>query len=137
MLNHFSTVTITVNQPPSIHNNPVNGSVFTAPATISISADATDADGLVSKVEFFNGTSKLGERTSKPWTYTWNNVAPGNYTITAVATDNASAKNTSAAITVRVNAYPEISISSPLSGSSFTSPANITLPPKSQTVTDD
>ena len=117
-----------INEPPSVSIvHPVNGSVFTAPATILISADATDADGLVSKVEFFNGTAKLVERTSEPWTYTWNNVAPGNYTITAVATDNASAKNTSAAITVRVNAYPEISISSPLSGSSFTSPANITI----------
>jgi uncharacterized protein (DUF2141 family)/signal peptidase I len=128
-------VKITVNQPPPVINqppsisitNPVTGSVFTAPVTISISADATDADGLVSKVEFFNGTGKLGERTSKPWTYTWNNIPAGTYKLTAVATDNASAKTTSAAVTITVNAYPEVSISSPVSGSNFNAPGNINI----------
>ncbi len=40
---------------------PVNGSEFTAPASIILTANASDQDGSVAKVEFFNGTDKIGE----------------------------------------------------------------------------
>jgi len=33
--------------------NPVDGSVITAPANIALQANASDADGSISKVEFF------------------------------------------------------------------------------------
>jgi hypothetical protein len=130
-----SAVKITVNQAPRVTNQapsvsivkPVAGAVFTAPATIAISADATDNDGLISKVEFFQGTTKLGERTSSPWTFNWNNVPSGSYSLTATATDNSGSKTTSSAVNITVRAYPVISITSPVSGSSFTAPANITI----------
>jgi len=130
-----AAVKITVNQAPRITNQapsvsivkPVAGAVFTAPATIAISADATDSDGLISKVEFFQGTTKLGEKSSSPWTFNWNNVPSGSYSLTATATDNSGSKTTSSAVNVTVRAYPIISITSPVSGSSFTAPANITI----------
>ncbi len=81
---------------------PANDANFSAPATISITATASDPDGTVSKVEFFNGATKLGEATSAPFTYAWTNVAVGDYTLTAKATDNMTATTTSAAITVHV-----------------------------------
>lgn len=37
--------------------SPADGSTFTAPASISITASASDTDGSVAKVEFFNGTT--------------------------------------------------------------------------------
>ncbi len=130
-----AAVKITVNQAPRVTNQapsvsivkPVAGAVFTAPATIAISADATDNDGLISKVEFFQGTTKLGEKSSSPWTFNWNNVPSGSYSLTATATDNSGSKTTSSAVNVTVRAYPVISITSPVSGSSFTAPANITI----------
>ena len=130
-----AAVKITVNQAPRVTNQapsvsivkPVAGAVFTAPATITISADATDNDGLISKVEFFHGTTKLGEKSSSPWTFNWNNVPSGSYSLTARATDNSGSKTTSSAVNVTVRAYPVISITSPVSGSSFTAPANITI----------
>jgi len=76
---------------------------FIAPATVEISANASTEEGYITKVEFFNGDTKLGEDSNAPYTYTWNNVARGSYQITAVATDNNGTSGTSAAVNVRVN----------------------------------
>src|SRR5690606_18194368 len=76
--------------------------VFNAPASIAIAATATDADGNVTKVEFFNGTSKLGEDNSSPYTFTWSNVPAGTYNIQVRATDNDGA-TTNATRQVTVN----------------------------------
>jgi hypothetical protein len=93
-----SAVTIAVinsNQIPNRHpivkiSNPRKGNTYENLSTIEIDATASDPDGTVSKVEFYNGQTKLVELTSAPYTYIWKNVAAGSYTITAVATDNLS-----------------------------------------------
>ena len=36
---------------------------------------ASDSDGTVAKVEFFNGTTKLGQDTTAPYGFTWSGVA--------------------------------------------------------------
>src|SRR5690606_25035404 len=67
----------------------------------SISAAASIADGSIQKVEFYNGSAKLGEDSSSPYTYTWTNVSAGNYTITAKAINNTGdMASASVAITV-------------------------------------
>jgi hypothetical protein len=58
---------------------PANGTTFTAPANITLSANASDADGSISKVEFFYGANKIGEKTSSPYSVSWTNVAAGSY----------------------------------------------------------
>ena len=80
-----------------------NGVTFTSPAKISLAATATDPDGTVTRVEFFNGTTKLSEDTTAPYAAQWNTGAAGTYTVTARATDNAGATQTSNAIAIRVN----------------------------------
>src|SRR5262245_12700398 len=67
--------------PSATITSPTAGSSFTAPATISLAATASDPDGTVSKVEFYNGTTLLGTDTTSPYSFTWNNVAAGNYTL--------------------------------------------------------
>jgi hypothetical protein len=67
-----------------------------------VGAVALDSDGTVSKVEFFQGALKLGEDTTVPYSYDWNNVAAGDYVLTARATDNAGEITTSAAINISV-----------------------------------
>jgi hypothetical protein len=93
------------NQPPTVSlTSPANGAVFTAPAKISLAATAADTDGSVARVEFFSGTTKLGEDTSAPYTLQWN-AGPstaGTHTLTARATDNAGAPTTSTARTITV-----------------------------------
>ena len=82
--------------------SPANGTRFTSPVKMSLAATASDADGTVARVEFFNGTTKLGEDTSAPYTLQWNVGAAGTYVLTARATDNAGATKTSIAVTVTV-----------------------------------
>ena len=95
-------VVAAVNSPPSVSiTNPVNNAVFSAPANIKIEATASDTDGSISSVEFFNGATSLGVTTG-PFSVTMSNVAVGAYTLTAKATDNLNATTTSSAITVTV-----------------------------------
>ena len=127
-----STVNITVNppnQPPTVSlSSPSNGAVFSAPANITLAADAADADGIVTKVQFFRGgTTLIGEDTSAPFAFAWNNVAAGTYSLTAKSFDNAGATTTSAAITITVNALPSVSLTAPTAGQIFPAPGNITL----------
>jgi beta-glucanase (GH16 family) len=99
----FSKVVVS-NQPPTVSlTAPANNATYTAPASINITANAADADGTISKVEFFNGAASLGSDATAPYTFSWNGVAAGTYTITAKATDNAGAVTTSSAATVVVN----------------------------------
>ncbi|WP_415830623.1 Ig-like domain-containing protein, partial [Gillisia limnaea] len=98
---------ITVNAPPAIAiTAPLNNASFNFPATIVIDATASDTDGTISKVEFFQGTTKLGEDLSSPYSFTWSDVASGNYSLTAIAIDNLGAATTSALVNISVNAPP-------------------------------
>lgn len=101
------TVTAPPNVPPSTSiTSPANNATFTAPATINITANAADSDGTVSKVEFFQGTNKLGEDLTNPYSFSWTNIAAGTYSITSKATDNAGAVTTSSAVSVTVSGTP-------------------------------
>ncbi|GAA4439580.1 hypothetical protein GCM10023188_36070 [Pontibacter saemangeumensis] len=101
----FGTESPSSNSAPEVAiSSPATGATFTAPASIAISATATDADGVVAKVEFYNGQTKLGEATSSPYSMAWNGVEAGVYSITAKATDNEGAVTTSAAVKVTVSA---------------------------------
>lgn len=93
--NFFPSITIT---------DPTNNTNFLPGSDITIMADAVDSDGSVVKVEFFvDGGTKLGEATTAPYSLTWSDVAEGDYTLTAKATDNEGGARTSLStkITVR------------------------------------
>ena len=61
-------VSIQNDSPPAVAlTQPANGATFTPPATVSLTATASDADGTVTKVEFFNGSAKIGEDTTTPY----------------------------------------------------------------------
>ena len=83
--------------------SPANNAVFTAPANITINASASDSDGTISKVEFYQGTTLLNTDTAAPFSFAWNNVPAGTYSLTAKATDNNNAVTTSSPINVTVN----------------------------------
>ncbi|GAN31510.1 LamG-like jellyroll fold domain-containing protein [Candidatus Brocadia sinica] len=82
--------------------NPTEGTTFTTPTDIMITATASDIDGVVSKVEYYAGSTKLGETTSEPHILTWNNVTAGSYVLSAKATDNDGATTTSSAVNITV-----------------------------------
>jgi len=120
--------------PTAVITSPVNNSSFPAAENISITANASDADGSVSIVEFYNGSTKLGSKSAAPYSFTWTNVSAGTYSLTVIATDNLNAKTTSSAISIlvvnntpAVNIPPVISISNPLKGNKFEKLSTITI----------
>jgi regulation of enolase protein 1 (concanavalin A-like superfamily) len=122
----------TGNNPPTVSiTSPANGATFTAPASVTINATASDTDGTISSVAFYQGSTLLGTDTSSPYSYTWSSVAAGSYSLTARATDNGGAVTTSSAVNITVNTAgnnpPTVSITSPANGATFTAPASITI----------
>lgn len=107
-----NNLVIPTNQPPVISiTNPGPVSIFTVPATITLTVEAYDPDGTVSKVEYFNGNTILAQKVTTPWTYVWENVSEGTYFITAVATDNRNTTTSSSSIKIAIKSdtteYPE------------------------------
>lgn len=122
------TVVVKANGAPTVRiTAPASGAAYTAPATIDIAVAATDSDGTVKKVEFFQGTTRIATLTAAPWTFRWSGVAGGTYSLTAKATDDKGAVATSAAITVKVNKPPTARLTAPATGAAFVAPANVTL----------
>lgn len=100
-------ISVVPNQAPVVQLiSPTNGKKFTAPATgaiINFAAEAKDADGRIIQVAFYSGTKLLTIEHKAPYTYQWQNVPAGTYTLTAVAKDNWAAETTSAPITITVS----------------------------------
>ncbi len=65
---------------------PFNGSYRNTPATVELQAAASD-DHAVTKVEFLNGTEVIATVTEAPYTFNWENVPVGSYTLFAKAYD--------------------------------------------------
>jgi hypothetical protein len=89
----FDNVTTSVgavnNQPPYVSlTAPAANQTYTAPASIALTAAATDQDGAIEQVEFYSGSTRLGTARTLPYSITWSNVATGTYRVQAVARDN-------------------------------------------------
>ena len=126
------TVSSSANQAPTVSlTAPAAGATYTAPASITMAATASDTDGTVARVDFYQGSTLLASDTTSPYGYTWSSVTAGTYQLTAVARDDGGATRTSAAVSVTVNSAtnqaPSVTLTSPASGATFSAGANITL----------
>jgi plastocyanin len=104
------------NAPPMVAiSSPANNATFAAPWTGGIQTTDSDSSGMVTKVDFFANTTKLGTVTSPPasFTFTVTNLAAGNYTLTAVVTDSLGATNTSSGVAIKVLAPVPIMLGAP------------------------
>lgn len=134
------------NLPPLVNIiSPASGSKFVAPADISLLTRATDPDGSVTNVEFFANGADLGRGllvvldppgangvTGLVYFFNWQNVPANNYSLTAVATDNAGLSTTSAPVEITIqlpptNLPPIVRITSPPNNAVFRAPLNIPL----------
>ncbi len=107
-------VTLIANAPPSVDFfAPKNDTVIAASGTLILVAAATDGDGTVSKVEFFQNGAKVGEANSAPYQLTIPQLAAGTYTFTARATDNHGASADSPPSTVISNTLPSAVVTAP------------------------
>jgi hypothetical protein len=93
-VNHTPDVTLT---------GPATGATFTMPSPVVLDATATDSDGTVSQVDFYANGALVGTDTTGmagAFSVTWTPAVAGNYTLTAVATDNGGATKTSNPVTI-------------------------------------
>src|SRR5207253_635501 len=67
--------------------NPGIGASFTAPATITLTADVKGPNEIV-KTDFYHGSTLIFTEHVFPYSNKWRNVPAGNYSITAKATDS-------------------------------------------------
>ncbi len=108
----LTSTTPVVATPPTISiTSPTESSSFTAPATISIAATATDADGSVSHIDFFSNDSLIHSEWTAPYEFDWTEVPAGNYTLTAVAYDD---DGNTASDTIQVKVETSVQVMSAL-----------------------
>jgi hypothetical protein len=99
------------NLPPTVFlTSPADGVGFPSGASLTLTAEAGDSDGSVTKVEFVHGTTKLGEDLAAPYSYPWNSVPDGTYTLTAKATDNSGETRTSRPVRITVGTPPPAAV---------------------------
>ena len=79
-----------------------SGETYDAPYTTTIEVSASDPDGIITKVELFNGQTKVGERTEVPFSFTLKDLGAGEYSFHAVATDNLNSSSTSSVLDFEV-----------------------------------
>ena len=81
---------------------PTNNAVFTVPADIFLSAEASDSDGQIIRVEFYNGDVLLAMVTNAPFRFTWSSAPVGVHRLIAKARDNGLAVTPSPAVMITV-----------------------------------
>ncbi|WP_248927578.1 pectinesterase family protein [Paenibacillus hamazuiensis] len=77
--------------------------MFAAGTDIAIEAEASDKDGTVAKVEFYDGSVKLGETASAPHVFTWSGASEGQHYVYAKAIDNTGTMTLSSVKIIHVN----------------------------------
>lgn len=103
---------VVTNSPPFVEiSSPSDGETFVNGNDVTIEVEASDGDGTVTKVEFFQGSTKLGEDLEAPYSYQWSFVPTGDYTLTAIGTDNEGAMTTSSEVNIIVTATPTYTVS--------------------------
>jgi subtilisin family serine protease len=106
MFQALNSVPLNNASPSVVLTSPVHGASFAVPATVTLAANAFDADGSISAVTFYANGTFVGSAATSPYTSVWTVGSAGTYTLTAVATDNLGATTTSPGVTVTAVAAP-------------------------------
>ncbi len=95
--------------PSVIISSPSSNSQFTKGEEITITAEASDKDAKITKVEFYNGDTRLGTDTTSPYSFTWTNPPVGNFILTAVSTNNKEWVTVSGIVEIQVQEGDNVS----------------------------
>lgn len=127
-----------MNQPPSVAMAaPADGASLLALTPLTLEARAVDPDGTIARVEFFNGSAKLGEGLPVVGDPGLNRLTipggfpAGTFSLMAVATDDAGASVTSEPVSVSItlspNQAPQVALVDPADGAALTAGVPVTL----------
>jgi subtilisin-like proprotein convertase family protein len=92
-INPFNPAPLPIPRPEL--TNPVDGTVFAAPANITLEALPGVTNRTYVRVDFYNGTTLVGTDTTSPYSFTLNNLPAGKYTFFVKATANNNAESVS------------------------------------------
>ena len=107
--------------------SPVAGASYVAPATISLAASVTANGHAISKVQFYEGTSLLGEDTTAPYTFTYGNVSARSCAFKATALYDSGSTVSSASISLTVTTPPPTnSLNFPATAGTISAPFYVT-----------
>src|ERR1044072_2187042 len=150
--NNTSTLSTTVfpdpNNSPTVTLTTTAGPIVSGPAAVPLTATATDSDGTIAKVEFFDNRVFIG--TGVPigggaYTFTatlqpcnpsedhhseqhdHHQLPCGTHALAAIATDNGGRSSMSTSAVIFVNGSASVSITSPSSGSIVSPGGNLTF----------
>jgi hypothetical protein len=82
--------------------SPRQGDAFIVPTNITIQAVAGSSTGSVERVEFYQASTLLGQSFSSPYSFVWNDVPLGSYSLRAIAIDSAGLRATSGPVNITV-----------------------------------
>lgn len=117
-VSNFSANTNLSNGAPTVSLTSPTTLSYAAPATIPLAATASDPEGRLSRVEFYNGNTMLNSDTSAPYAFTWSGVAAGSYVLRARAVDmdNGDAWSTVNVTVTSPNQPPTVTLTSSSGG---------------------
>ncbi|MDB6020208.1 MAG: hypothetical protein JWQ04_65, partial [Pedosphaera sp.] len=103
--------------PPTVTiTSPGDGSVFTRPTAITLTADVSDPNLPIQGVSFYANDNFLGRVTNSPYTLVWTNAHAGKYAIFSRATDTFGKSAVSSPVDITVSDVPVVTLS-PVDGS--------------------
>lgn len=99
-----ATVVIADNDHPPVVSliSPSDAAVFWQGEEVLVSAEASDSDGSIANLTWFDNGSPLFSLTAAPFTVRWTNASPGVHTLLATATDDSGRTATSAPVSLTV-----------------------------------
>ncbi|MDB6055851.1 MAG: hypothetical protein JWN25_3374 [Verrucomicrobiales bacterium] len=118
--------------PPTVQlTSPADGASFGAPATVTLTADAAQPNGIITNVRFFVGTDPVGNDDQAPYFASASRLAAGNYLVSAVATDGSGRTATSSVVNITVtNIPPQVTLTNPVNSASYPLCSSFTLIPE-------
>jgi subtilisin-like proprotein convertase family protein len=118
----YSVPLPTNNAPIITLTTPADGTSYAAPASISLAASVTANGHTITQVEFYNGATLLGTFAAAPYSFSWNNVSAGTYSLSAKAVYDSG--STVAATPANVT----VTNASGAGAVTFSNPSAITIP---------
>jgi RHS repeat-associated protein len=124
-----TSITVKGNSAPLVVFKSPTSTAFNPPANVSATVDAVSPTGTVANVGFYKNSVLQGTVSTPPYQFNFANLATGNYTLGATATDNnGQAGSASLAIVVGTpNVPPTANITAPADGATYTAPAAISI----------
>jgi RHS repeat-associated protein len=124
-------VSVIVTVPPTVAlTAPVSGASGQAPASFSLAASASDADGTISSVQFHANDVLFATDTTAPYTAKYVGAEAGTVVLKAKAFDNYGISTLSSGVSITVlppNVPPTVAITAPSTGSFAYAPATLGL----------